>query len=171
MLEKAGRPITRRELSESIGLDHAESDQIVKPLLLELIRTEGVETYEGSVRYVRALREAGMKTAVVSSSANTTDVLRTTGITDLFDAQIDGVVAADRKLAGKPKPDTFLAGAEALGVSAAHAVVFEDALAGVEAGRNGKFGYVVGVDRVHHADALREHGADVVVADLSELLS
>lgn len=134
------------------------------------IHEDGVEVYDGSVAYVRAARAAGMRTAVVSSSANTHEVLVVTGIVDLFDVRVDAQVAHEQHLAGKPAPDTFLAGAKALGVGAAQAVVFEDALAGVEAGRSGGFGYVVGVDRVGHAQALRTHGADVVVRDLSELL-
>jgi len=138
-------------------------------LVLERIREDGVDVYEGSVDYVRRVRAAGLKTAVVSSSANTRDVLECTHISDLFDAVVDGVVARERHLPGKPAPDTFLAGAAELGVEAARAVVFEDALAGVEAGRAGRFGYVVGVDRVGQAAELREHGADVVVCDLSEL--
>ncbi len=134
------------------------------------IREDGVQVYDGSVRYLRAVRAAGLRTAVVSSSANTQDVLRVTGLTDLFDARVDGLVARERHLPGKPRPDTFLAGAAEVGVEAAQAAVFEDALAGVEAGRAGHFGIVVGVDRVGQADALREHGADVVVRDLAELM-
>jgi beta-phosphoglucomutase family hydrolase len=139
-------------------------------LLLEMIRTQGVEPYEGSVRYVRAVRDAGLRRAVVSSSANAHDVLVAAGIDDLFEARIDGIVGRREHLRGKPAPDTFLAGARALGLSAAEAVVFEDALAGVEAGRAGRFGYVVGVDRVGQAEALKAHGADIVVEDLAELL-
>lgn len=139
-------------------------------LVLRLIDENGVTVFEGSVRYVRAVRDAGLRTAVVSSSANTAQVLDVVGIADLFEARIDGLVAVERGLPGKPAPDTFLAGAEALGVPAAAAAVFEDALAGVEAGRAGSFGYVIGVDRVGQRDALRQRGADVVVGDLSELL-
>ena len=139
-------------------------------LVLRLMRERGVEVYEGSVRYVQAVRDAGLGTAVVSASANTAEVLEAAGISHLFDARIDGIVAAERHLAGKPAPDTFLAGAEALGVGLDGAAVFEDALAGVEAGRAGGFALVVGVDRVGQADELRRHGADVVVSDLSELL-
>ena len=139
-------------------------------LVLEKLREDGVELYDGSVRYVRAAREAGLRTAVVSSSANTVQVLEAAGIADLFDARVDGVTAEERGLAGKPAPDMFLAGAEALGVPASAAVVFEDALAGVQAGRAGGFACVVGVDRVGQADALRDHGADIVVTDLEELL-
>ncbi|MEU8346009.1 haloacid dehalogenase superfamily, subfamily IA, variant 3 with third motif having DD or ED/beta-phosphoglucomutase family hydrolase [Actinomadura meyerae] len=141
-------------------------------LVLKIIEEKGVETFDGSIDYVRAAREAGLRTAVVSSSANTVQVLATVGITDLFDARVDGVIAAERHLPGKPAPDMFLLGAKELGVPASRAVVFEDALAGVQAGRAGGFAYVVGVNRVSeaHAKALAEHGADVVVDDLSELL-
>jgi len=139
-------------------------------IVLERIRADGVEAYEGSVRYVRAVRDAGLRRAVVSSSANAHDVLVAAGIEDLFEARIDGVVAEREHLRGKPAPDTFLAGARALGLEPRAAAVFEDALAGVAAGRAGGFGCVIGVDRVGQADELREHGADVVVADLAELL-
>jgi beta-phosphoglucomutase family hydrolase len=139
-------------------------------LVLAMIRERGVEPYEGSVRYVRAARDAGLRRAVVSSSANARDVLAAAKIEDLFEEIIDGVVAERDELKGKPAPDTFLAGARALEVEPAQAAVFEDALAGVEAGRAGHFGIVVGVDRVDQAQALREHGADVVVDDLGELL-
>jgi beta-phosphoglucomutase family hydrolase len=137
---------------------------------LKRIRTDGVEAYEGSVRYVRAVRDAGLRRAVVSSSANAHDVLVAAGIEDLFEVRIDGVVAEQEHLRGKPAPDTFLAGARALGLEPRAAAVFEDALAGVAAGRAGGFGCVVGVDRAGQADELREHGADVVVTDLAELL-
>jgi beta-phosphoglucomutase family hydrolase len=139
-------------------------------LVLRLIHERGVEAYEGSVRYVEAARDGGLRRAVVSSSTNCRDVLRAAGIEELFEERIDGVVAERERLRGKPAPDTFLAGAKALGVEASEAVVFEDALAGVEAGRAGKFGFVVGVDRVDHADDLHRHGADVVVKDLAELI-
>jgi beta-phosphoglucomutase family hydrolase len=139
-------------------------------LVLALIERDGVEPYEGSVRYVEAVRDAGLGRAVVSSSANCRDVLEAAGITDLFDAIVDGNDAAREGLRGKPAPDTFLAGARRLGVEPPGGAVFEDAIAGVEAGHAGGFGYVVGVDRVGHADALREHGASVVARDLAELL-
>ena len=139
-------------------------------LVLHLLATDGVEVFEGSVRYVQAVQQAGLRRAVVSSSANTAQVLDSAGITQLFEARIDGLVAREQNLAGKPAPDMFLAGADALGLAPEQSAVFEDALAGVAAGRAGRFGFVVGVDRAHQADALREHGADVVVADLSELL-
>jgi beta-phosphoglucomutase family hydrolase len=139
-------------------------------LVLELIKKNGVEAYAGSVRFVKAVRDAGLRRAVVSSSANCRDVLVAAGIEDLFEARIDGKVADEQHLKGKPAPDTFLAGARALEVPPAHAAVFEDALAGVQAGHDGEFGFVVGVDRVGQADALKHHGADVVVKDLGELL-
>jgi beta-phosphoglucomutase family hydrolase len=139
-------------------------------LVLRLIQEQGVQPYEGSVRYVHAVIEAGLRRAVVSSSTNTRDVLKAAGIDDLFDVIIDGVVADRDHLKGKPAPDTYLAGARAVGVEPSAAAVFEDALAGVESGRAGRFGFVVGVDRVGQADALRTHGADVVVRDLAELL-
>ena len=139
-------------------------------IVLRMIRKEGVEAYEGSRRYVRATREAGFGRAVVSSSSNCREVLAAAGIDDLFEHVVDGVVAAREHLQGKPAPDTFLAGARALGVAPGQAAVFEDALAGVAAGRAGGFACVVGVDRVGQADALREHGADIVVSDLAELL-
>ena len=139
-------------------------------LVLDLIRRDGVEAFDGSVRYLEAVRERGLRRAVVSSSTNCRDVLEAAGIEELFEVRIDGVVAEQEGLAGKPAPDTFLAGAERLGVTAAEAAVFEDALAGVEAGRAGDFGLVVGVDRSDEADELREHGADVVVADLADLM-
>ena len=139
-------------------------------IVLRLIRERGVEAYEGSVRYLRAARDAGLRRAVVSSSTNCRDVLAAAGIEELFEVRIDGVVAEREHLRGKPAPDTFLAAAQRLDAAPAAAVVFEDALAGVEAGRAGDFGCVVGVDRTGQADALREHGADVVVSDLAELL-
>ncbi|MFJ6945590.1 HAD family hydrolase [Streptomyces wuyuanensis] len=139
-------------------------------LVLRRIREDGVEAYEGSVAYVRAVRDAGMRTAVVSSSANCRDVLVAAGIEDLFDERVDGIVAREQRLHGKPAPDTYLAAARALGVAPGDAAVFEDALAGVEAGRAGDFGLVVGVDRTGQAEELRRHGADVVVDDLAELM-
>jgi beta-phosphoglucomutase family hydrolase len=139
-------------------------------LVLELIHRDGVQPYEGSVRFVKAARDAGLRRAVVSSSTNCHDVLVAAGILDLFEEIVDGVVAEREHLAGKPAPDTFLAAARKVGVAPTRAAVFEDALAGVEAGRAGSFGLVVGVDRVGQADALSQHGADVVVKDLAELL-
>jgi len=139
-------------------------------LVLEVLKRDGVEVYPGSRRYIDAVRAAGLKTAIVSSSANTEAVLKAGGVADLFDARVDANVAKERGLHGKPAPDTFLEAARMLGVQPANAAVFEDALAGVAAGHAGKFGLVVGVDRVGQADGLRQHGADVVVKDLADLL-
>jgi beta-phosphoglucomutase family hydrolase len=139
-------------------------------LVLRELDEHGVEVYPGSLRYLRAVKEAGLPTAVVTASANGEQVIAAGGFADLVDARVDGVVAARDGLRGKPAPDTFLAGARALGVEPAAAVVFEDALSGVSAGRAGEFGYVVGVDRVGQAEELARAGADVVVTDLAELL-
>ena len=139
-------------------------------LVLSLIRSGGVDWYPGSVRYVHAARDVGLGRAIVSASKNAREILLTAGMDDLFEEVIDGVVAEREHLSGKPAPDTFLAGAKALGVAPARAAVFEDALAGVEAARAGEFGFVVGVNRSDQAEALLEHGADVVVSDLAELL-
>ncbi|MGR7027338.1 HAD family hydrolase [Geodermatophilus sp. URMC 62] len=139
-------------------------------LLLTELEEHGVEVYPGSIAYLRAVKAAGLATAVVTASANGEQVITAGGFADLIDARVDGVVTAREGLRGKPAPDTFLAGARALGVEPAQAAVFEDALAGVAAGRAGRFGHVVGVDRVGQAQALREHGADVVVTDLEQLL-
>jgi len=139
-------------------------------IVLRKIHGGGVEAYDGSVRYVRAARDAGLHRAVVSSSANCAEVLEAAGIAELFEARIDGLVIAREHLNGKPAPDAFLAGARALHVPPAEAAVFEDALAGVAAGRAGNFGFVVGVDRAGQAQALSARGADVVVTDLADLL-
>jgi beta-phosphoglucomutase family hydrolase len=147
------------------GLGNAKNETV-----LRRIREDGVDAYAGSVRYVRAVRAAGLRRAVVSSSANCAAVLVAAGIADLFEMRIDGVTVDADHLAGKPAPDTFLAAARALGVDPNQAAVFEDALSGVEAGRAGGFGFVVGIDRVGQAEALRAHGADIVVTDLAELL-
>jgi beta-phosphoglucomutase family hydrolase len=136
----------------------------------EVLAQRGLEPYEGSVRFVHAAKAAGLRRAVVTSSANCAAVLRAAGLDGLFDTTIDGNDLNKMHLKGKPAPDTFLAAARALEVGPHEAAVFEDALAGVEAGRAGGFGWVVGVDRLGQADALREHGADVVVEDLGELL-
>jgi beta-phosphoglucomutase family hydrolase len=138
--------------------------------LLDILQRQHVETYAGSVRFVRAAREAGLRTAVVSASKHCQQFLSSAGIEDLFDVRIDGNVASVQHLAGKPAPDTYLAAARTLGVDPAKAVVFEDALSGVEAGRAGHFGYVVGVDRLGQEAELRSHGADIVVQDLAFLL-
>lgn len=147
------------------GLGNRKND-----LYLALLRERGVEPFPGSLRFVRAVRERGLRTAVVSASRNCREVLRAASIEELFDARVDGVTLAERHLAGKPAPDSFLEAARRLGVEAGRAAVFEDAPAGVAAGRAGGFGFVVGVDRRDEAEMLREEGADVVVSDLADLL-
>jgi beta-phosphoglucomutase family hydrolase len=139
-------------------------------LLLRELDEHGVEVYPGSMEYLHAAKRAGLATAVVTASANGAQVVAAAGFGDLLDARVDGLVAQREHLRGKPAPDSFLAGARTLGVDPAQAAVFEDALAGVAAGRAGNFGYVVGVDRVGHAEDLQAHGADVVVTDLAQLL-
>jgi beta-phosphoglucomutase family hydrolase len=147
------------------GLSNKKND-----LVQQVIERDGVQAYEGSVRYVTAAREAGLRTAIVSSSANTEAVLKAAGVESLFEVRVDHQVAEAAKLRGKPAPDTFLEAARLLGVEPANATVYEDALAGVAAGRAGGFGFVVGVDRVGQANELHAYGADVVVKDLAELL-
>jgi beta-phosphoglucomutase family hydrolase len=170
----AARHITLPEGSED---DPPEADTVhglgnrKDGLFLQVIRTHGVEAYEGSIRYLHAARDAALKLAVVSSSKNCSEVLRGARLHDLFDAQVDGNVAHARGLAGKPAPDTYLEAARMLGATPALSAVYEDALAGVEAGRAGGFGLVIGVDRVGQADALRKHGADLVVKDLADLMN
>jgi beta-phosphoglucomutase family hydrolase len=148
----------------------ARLGDIKNDLVLELIKTQGVEAYPGSVRYLEAARDAGLRRAVVSSSHNCQDVLEAAGIDHLLEERVDGNVADQLHLKGKPHPDTFLEGARRVGAAPAEAVVYEDALAGVEAGRAGAFGYVIGVNRVGQREALLEHGGDIVVDDLEELL-
>jgi beta-phosphoglucomutase family hydrolase len=160
-----GGPDDPPEAQTVAGVANRKNERV-----LARLRTDGVSVYDGSVRYVEAARTAGHRTAVVTASANAATVLEAAGIVDLFDARVDGVVAARDGLAGKPAPDTFLAAAAALDLPPDAAAVFEDAIAGVAAGRDGGFGYVVGVDRAGQAATLRERGADVVVTDLAELL-
>jgi beta-phosphoglucomutase family hydrolase len=160
-----GSPSDPPEAETVHGLGTRKND-----LVLELIGRQGVEPYEGSVRFAEAVRDRGLRRAVVSSSTNCRDVLVAAGIDHLFEEVMDGTVAEREGLAGKPAPDTFLAAARMLGAQASEAAVYEDAQAGVEAGRAGDFGWVVGVDRTGQAEALRRRGADVVVQDLAELL-
>jgi len=138
--------------------------------VLQELAEHGVEVYPGSVRYLHAVKDAGLATAVVTASANGEQGIAAAGFAALIDVRVDGLVAARDGLRGKPEPDTFLAGARLLGVEPSAAVVYEDAISGVEAGRSGRFGYVVGVDRVGQADALAAAGADVVVTDLAQLM-
>lgn len=163
------------ELPEGAPDDPADAETLWglstrKNDLVQVKIGEGVEVYPGSRRYLEAVAEAGLATAVVSSSANAEQILRVTGLDAFIDHRVDGVSARERGLPGKPAPDTFLAAAADLDVERSAAVVFEDALAGVQAGHAGGFGAVVGVDRLDQADALREHGATVVVTDLADLL-
>ncbi|KWX25944.1 hypothetical protein AFM11_01290 [Mycolicibacterium wolinskyi] len=147
------------------GLGNRKNEMFHKTL-----REEGVEVFDGSRRYLEAAAAAGLRRAVVSSSANTREVLEVTGLARFVELRVDGVTLRDEHIAGKPAPDSFLRAAELLDVSPAQAAVFEDALSGVAAGRAGNFGFVVGVDRVGQAQQLRQDGADIVVTDLAELL-
>ena len=146
------------------GIGNRKNDMVS-----EAIESEGVQVFDGSVALVKELRQAGIRTAVVSASRNCRAVLQKAGIEDLFEKRVDGVVAAEMSLAGKPAPDTFLKAAELLGVEPSRAVVVEDAVSGVQAGRDGGFGLVIGVDRHGDPDALRKNGAHMVVGDLEEL--
>lgn len=136
----------------------------------DVLRTDGVEAYPGSLALLDALESRGVKAALVSSSRNARKVLEAAGVTERFEVVIDGEVAAAEGIAGKPEPDTYTAAAERLGVPTTRSVVLEDAVSGVQAGAAGDFGLVIGVDRGAGADSLRRHGADLVVSDLAELL-
>lgn len=161
-----GRPDDPWDAETVNGLANQKNE-----LLLRELAQRGVEVYPGSMRYLRAVKDAGLGTAVVTASENGEQVVAAGGFADLIDVRVDGVVAACEGLRGKPFPDTFLAAARMLGVLPAQAAVFEDALAGVAAGRAGAFGFVVGVDRVGQAEALRDRGADIVVSDLADLMT
>lgn len=140
-------------------------------LFLETLHRDGVDVFDGSRRYLEAVSRAGLGVAVVSSSANTRQVLEVTGLDAFVQQRVDGVTMRDEHIPGKPAPDSYLRAAQLLDVAPAAAAVFEDALSGVAAGHAGHFGLVVGVDRVGQSEALRHNGADIVVADLSELLT
>jgi beta-phosphoglucomutase family hydrolase len=175
-----------RDFLKARGLDltegHADDDADVESVhsvanrknddVLRRIHRDGVKVFEGSRRYLQAAELAGLRRIVVSSSANTVDVLKVTGLDAFVQGEIDGNTITDRELNGKPAPDSFLAGAQLAGVDPSEAAVFEDATAGVEAGQRGNFGFVIGVNRHgrEHAHDLSEHGADIVVADLADLL-
>jgi beta-phosphoglucomutase family hydrolase len=148
------------------GLGNRKND-----LFNQALKDQGVEVFDGSVAWLRQVRQKGLKTAVVSSSKHCQAIIEVAGLADLFDARVDGKVAEELNLKGKPAPDTFLKAAEQLQVPPEKAVVVEDATAGVEAGHNGGFALVIGVDRRGDAEALRQHGADLVVSDLKELLA
>jgi len=162
-----GEPDDRPDAQTVNGVGNRKNE-----LLLAMIHSDGVRVFEGSRRYLQAAREAGLRRFVVSSSANTTDVLRVTGLAEYIEGQVDGNTLGQQHIKGKPAPDSYLAGAALAGVAAAQAAVFEDAVAGVEAGHAGNFGYVVGVNRLgpDHRAELDQHGASVVVEDLAELL-
>ncbi|MGV0853824.1 beta-phosphoglucomutase family hydrolase [Mycolicibacterium phlei] len=165
-----------RAFLSSRGIDadeatvHALGDR-KNAMFQQVLHTDGVEVFEGSRRYLEAAADAGLGIAVVSSSANTEEVLELTGLAEYVQYRVDGVVLREENIPGKPAPDSFLRAAELLDTPPAHGAVFEDALSGVAAGRAGGFGLVVGVDRVGQAEALRRNGADIVVSDLAELLS
>ena len=170
-LESRGITLPDGDPESTAGYETIHSlGNLKNKLFNEVVTSEGVDVYETSIEVVRRLRDLGIKTAVVTASKNCARILKAAGLTDLFDAQVDGVVAAQLKLPGKPAPDTFLKAAEFLAVTPERAVVVEDAISGVEAGRAGGFGLVIGVDRKGHADELRNHGADIVVQDLGDLL-
>jgi beta-phosphoglucomutase family hydrolase len=170
-------------VSRNIKLPHGESDDPPDTetvcglgnkkdaLFNQIMKDEGVELFQGTITWIRQLRQAGIKIAVVSSSKHCKIIIESAGIADLFDARVDGNVTDDLKLKGKPAPDTYLKAAEMLGAQPQRAVVVEDALAGVESGRNGGFGLVIGVDRKDDAEALRAHGANLVVQDLQEMVT
>ncbi|GAA3617271.1 beta-phosphoglucomutase family hydrolase [Kineosporia mesophila] len=169
----ASRGIT---LPEGDAADSPETESVnglgtrKNNLVHEMIAKDGVTIFDGTFRYLEAAQAAGLRIAVVSSSANTAEVLRVTGLEKFVEARVDAQAAIAAGLNGKPAPDTFIEGARLLGVEPNQAAVFEDAIAGVEAGRSGHFGIVIGVDRVGHAAALSQHGADVVVTDLAQLI-
>jgi beta-phosphoglucomutase family hydrolase len=165
-LSSRGLDPARGDVADAVELIARRKDEAFSRLLA----SRGVETFDGSVRYVRAVRAAGLRTAVVSSSKHCRAILGAAKIAELFEVIVDGDVVTDEHLSGKPAPDAYVAAALKLGVPPSRAAVFEDALAGVAAGRAGGFGFVVGVDRLGQAEELRGHGADVVVTDLSALL-
>jgi beta-phosphoglucomutase family hydrolase len=161
-----GRPDDPPEAETVDGLGNRKNDLVNK-----IIEEKGVEPYEGSVELIRQLRDREFKIAVVTSSQNCTAVLKAAKLDGVFDVQVDGNVIHAQHLAGKPAPDSYLMAATLLGIEPARAVVIEDALSGVEAGCNGKFGLVIGVARKGNAEELRRHGANLVVNDLGELVS
>ena len=160
-----GNPDEPPESETVSGLGNRKNDMVN-----ELMETEGVDVYSDSVAWVRLLRDQGYKTAVVSASSNCKTVLISAEILDLFDTIVDGTVAADLDLAGKPSPETFLKAAEQLGVDPKRTVVVEDAISGVQAGRSGGFGLIIGVARKENAEALKESGADIVVESFDKFL-
>ncbi|OBI84588.1 beta-phosphoglucomutase family hydrolase [Mycobacterium asiaticum] len=160
-----GSPDDSADTETIHGLGNRKNDMFQK-----VLHDDGVKVFEGSRRYLEAVAEAGLAIAVVSSSANTRDVLEITGLDQFVQKRVDGVTLREENIAGKPAPDSYLRGAELLDVEPDAAAVFEDAISGVQAGRDGNFGFVIGVDRVGQAEELRKNGADVVVTDLADLL-
>jgi alpha,alpha-trehalose phosphorylase len=160
-----GSPEDHEDMETEWGLGNRKNKMVH-----EVIRTQGVHAFPGSVRLLHLLRQRGFRTAVVTSSTNADLTLEAAAIDKLFDAKVDGSVAAGLNLAGKPEPDTYLEAARRLAVEPTRAVVIEDALSGVQAGRRGNFGLVLGVARNVSADEMQRNGADVVVADLGELV-
>lgn len=161
-----GSPDDGPDADTVFGLGHRKND-----MFQQVLRADGITVFEGSRRYLQAAANAGLGTAVVSSSANTREVLELTGLDVFVQHRVDGVTMRERNIPGKPAPDSFLLAAQLLDITPAQGVVFEDALSGVAAAHAGKFGYVVGVDRVGQAEALRHNGADVVVTDLADLMA
>lgn len=159
-----GRPADSPEAETVCGLGNRKN-----ALYLKLMAERGVEVYPTTIALIRALRAGGFRIAVVTASANGQAVLDAAGIAELFDARVDGLTLEEKRLAGKPAPDSFLEAARCLGVPPARAIVVEDAIAGVEAGARGGFGGVIGVDRAGEPEALRRAGASVVVGDLGEV--
>ena len=159
-----GSPADPPDAETVCGLGNRKNDHFLRE-----VAEHGVQAFPTTVALIRQLHAAGLETAVISASKNTTAILEAAGVSDLFAAQVDGTVAEQRGLRGKPDPAVFVEAARELGVVPPRAVVVEDAEAGVAAGRSGGFGLVIGVDRADHADALRRHGADVVVRDLADV--
>lgn len=159
-----GTPEDPADAQTVCGLGNRKNIEVNREL-----ETNGAEVYPSSLDLVRRLKELGKKVAIVTSSKNCDLILGAAGLKGLFDVQLDGAVAATRNIPGKPKPDTYVEAARMLGFTPAQAVVIEDALSGVQAGRAGRFGLVLGVDRVGNAASLLENGADLVVQDLREI--
>lgn len=163
-------------LPDGVAEDSPEQDTIhglakrKNELVLGLIRDSGVKPFDGSIRFVEHVRDQGLRTAVVSSSRNAGEVLRAAGIEDLFEARVDGIVAAELGLPGKPAPDTFVECARRLDTTPKRSIVVEDAVVGIQAGRLGGFGLVIGIDRGDNGARLEDEGADIVVADLGTLV-
>jgi len=171
-LESRGISLPQGQITDDIeketvcGLGNRKNKYFTQQL-----NEEGVRIFDSSVTLIRQLKKEGIKTAVISASRNAEDVLRAGGVLDLFDAKVDGVDSDNLGLKGKPEPDIFLEAASELGVDPGRSAIVEDSIAGVEAGRKGKFKLIIGVDRAGHGSELKKQGADIVVNDLAELLS